>query len=96
MLAPAPSMFDQTALIDRAERLVKAARATGADAADAVAVRSLALAIELRDGAVEETESAEGASGLLQTLRGLLRNQALRGYRQIKCLDGDEPQRGPA
>ena len=70
MLAPAPSMFDQTALIDRAERLVKAARATGADAADAVAVRSLALAIELRDGAVEETESAEGDDLGLRVLVG--------------------------
>jgi PmbA protein len=60
MLAPASSLFDQTALTDRAERLVKAARAAGADAADAVAVRGLSLSIEVRDGAVEESESAEG------------------------------------
>ena len=43
MHAPTSSLFDQTTLTDRAERLVKAARAAGADAADAVAVRSMSL-----------------------------------------------------
>ena len=42
MLAPTASLFDQTALTDRAERLVKAALAHGADAADAV-VRAAAM-----------------------------------------------------
>ena len=70
MHAPTPSPFDQNPLIDRAERLVEAARVAGADAADAVAVRSLALAIELRDGAVEETESAEGDDIGLRVLVG--------------------------
>src|SRR5665213_2069370 len=37
MRAPSSSLFDQTALAERAERLVQAARAAGADAADAVA-----------------------------------------------------------
>jgi PmbA protein len=60
MHAPSSSLFDQTALAERAERLVKAARAHGADAADAVAVRSMSLSIEVRDGAVEESERAEG------------------------------------
>jgi PmbA protein len=60
MHAPSSSLFDQTALADRAERLVKAARAHGADAADAVAVRAMSLSIEVRDGAVEESERAEG------------------------------------
>ncbi len=60
MHAPATSLFDQTALTDRAERLVKAALRAGADAADAVVVRSMSLSIEVRDGAVEESESAEG------------------------------------
>jgi PmbA protein len=75
MLAPAASLFDQTALTDRAERLVKAALARGADAADAVAVRSQSLAIELRDGAVEESESAEGDDLGLRVLVG--RRQAV-------------------
>jgi len=75
MLAPAASLFDQSALTDRAERLVKAARAAGADAADAVAVRSLSLSIEVRDGAVGESESAEGDDMGLRVLVG--RRQAV-------------------
>jgi PmbA protein len=75
MLAPAASLFDQTALTDRAERLVKAALAHGADAADAVALRSLSLSIEVRDGAVEESESAEGDDLGLRVLVG--RRQAV-------------------
>jgi PmbA protein len=70
MHAPASSLFDQTALTDRAERLVKAARAAGADSADAVAVRSMSLSIEVRDGAVEESERAEGDDLGLRVLVG--------------------------
>jgi PmbA protein len=54
---------------------VKAARAAGADAADAVAVRSLSLSVEVRDGAVEESESAEGDDLGLRVLVG--RRQAV-------------------
>ena len=75
MHAPASSLFDQTALTDRAERLVKAARAAGADAADAVAVRGMSLSIEVRDGAVEESERAEGDDLGLRVLVG--KRQAL-------------------
>jgi len=70
MRSPTPSLFDQTALLERAERLVKAARAAGADAADAVALRSLSLAVEVRDGAVEESESAESDDFGLRVLVG--------------------------
>jgi len=70
MRAPAPSLFDQSALLDHAERLVKAARAAGADAADAVTLRSLSLGIEVRDGAVEESESAESDDFGLRVLVG--------------------------
>jgi PmbA protein len=70
MHAPATSLFDQTALTDRAERLVKAALRAGADAADAVVVRSMSLSIEVRDGAVEESESAEGDDLGLRVLVG--------------------------
>ncbi len=70
MLAPPDSLFDQTILLERAERLVKAARAAGADAADAVAVRNLSLSVEMRDGAVEESESAEGDDLGLRVLLG--------------------------
>lgn len=70
MLAPAASLFDQSALTDRAERLVKAALAAGADAADAVAVRGMSQSIEVRDGAVEESESSEGDDLGLRVLVG--------------------------
>ena len=60
MPVSADSLLDLSALTDRADRLVKAARAAGADAADAVAVRSMSLAVEIRDGNTEESERAEG------------------------------------
>jgi PmbA protein len=53
------SLLDQSALTDLAERLVGAARKAGADAADAVAVRGVSQSVEIRDGAVEESERAE-------------------------------------
>src|SRR4051794_36621925 len=69
------SFLDQSQLIDLAERLVSAARRAGADAADAVAVRSISLAVEVRDGAVEESERAEGDDLGLRVLVG--RRQAV-------------------
>jgi PmbA protein len=54
------SLLDQSALTHIAERLVSAARSAGADAADAVAVRSISLSVQVREGAVEESERAEG------------------------------------
>jgi PmbA protein len=75
MHAPAPSLFDQSVLTDRAERLVKAALSSGADAADAVAVRAMSLSVEVRDGAVEESERAEGDDMGLRVLVG--RRQAV-------------------
>src|SRR5215471_4400889 len=75
MSVPTSSLLDLTALTDRAERLVKTARAAGADAADAVAVRSMSLAIEVRDGKVEESERAEADDLGLRVLVG--RRQAV-------------------
>src|SRR3974377_2604118 len=84
MRAPASSLFDQTALTDRAGGVVDAALKAGADAADAVAVRSMSLSVEVRDGAVEESERAEGDD---------LGLRVLVGYRQAvvstKDLAGD-------
>jgi PmbA protein len=68
--SPATSLFDQSALSDLAERLVASAKRAGADAADAVAVRSISLSIEVRDGAVEESERAEGDDLGLRVLVG--------------------------
>src|SRR3954466_2483667 len=57
---PMTSLLDQTALTELADRLVAAARRAGADAADAVAVRSMSLSVEVREGAVEESQRSEG------------------------------------
>ncbi|HME30370.1 MAG TPA: metallopeptidase TldD-related protein, partial [Pseudolabrys sp.] len=75
MLAPAASLQDLTPFIDRAERLVTAARAAGADAADVVVLRTMSLGIEVRDGRVEESESSEGDEIGLRVLVG--RRQAM-------------------
>lgn len=52
-------LLDQSALTDIAEQLVRAAKAAGADSSDAVAVRSVSQSVEVRDGALEESERAE-------------------------------------
>jgi len=75
MPTPLDSLLDLTVLTDRAERLVRAARIAGADAADAVAVRSMSLAVEVRDGNTEESERAEGDDLGLRVLVG--RRQAV-------------------
>src|SRR5258707_13548656 len=77
------SLFDQTALADLAERLVAAARRAGADAADAVAVRSMSLSVELRDGAVEESQRSESDDVGLRVLVG--RRQAVVSTNDIKA-----------
>ena len=69
------SLFDQSALTTLAERLLAAARAAGADSADAVAMRSVSLSVEVRDGAVEESERSEGNDMGLRVLVG--RRQAV-------------------
>ncbi len=69
------SLLDQSALTDLAERLVAAARRAGADAADAVAVRSVSVSIEVREGAVEESERSESDDVGLRVLVG--RRQAV-------------------
>jgi PmbA protein len=64
------SFLDQSALHALAERLVAAALRTGADAADAVAVRSISLGIEVREGKVEESERSESDDVGLRALVG--------------------------
>ena len=55
-----PSLLDQSDLSDLAERLVSAARRAGADQADAIAVRSISLSVDVRDGDIEESQRSEG------------------------------------
>jgi PmbA protein len=65
-----PSLLDQSALSDLAERLVAAAKRAGADAADAIAVRGVSLSVDVRDGAVEESQRSEGDDVGLRVLIG--------------------------
>jgi len=65
-----PSLLDQSTLADLAERLVAAAKRAGADAADAIAVRGVSLSVDVRDGAVEESQRAEGDDVGLRVLVG--------------------------
>ena len=76
------SLLDQSALTELAERLVAAARRAGADAADAVAVRSMSLSVDVRQGAVESSELAEGDDVGLRVLVG--RRQAVVSTNDIK------------
>lgn len=64
------SLLDISTLTRRAEQLVAAARKAGADAADAVGVRSVSLSVEVRDGAVEESERSENDDVGLRVLVG--------------------------
>lgn len=51
--------MEQSDLVDRAARLVEAAKRAGADAADAVSHRRVSLGVEIRMGEVEETTRSE-------------------------------------
>jgi PmbA protein len=64
------SLFDQSALVSLAERLISAARAAGADAADAVAMRSVSQSVDVRDGAVEESQRSESNDVGLRVMIG--------------------------
>src|SRR3979409_2240355 len=77
------SLLDQSALTDLAERLVAAARRAGADTADALAVRSVSLSVEVREGAGEESEGFEGDDGGLRVFVG--RRQAVVSTNDVKA-----------
>jgi PmbA protein len=62
--------LDHTDLTERASRLVEAAKKAGADAADAVCIRGISLAVEVRLGKVEETRRAEGDDFTLRAFVG--------------------------
>jgi len=69
------SLFDQSALQQLAERLVDAAGRSGADAADAVAVRGISQSVQVREGSVEESERSEADNVGLRVFVG--RRQAV-------------------
>jgi PmbA protein len=64
------AQLDQKDLLERAGRLVEAARRAGADAADAVSIRGMSLSVEVRLGKVEETRRAEGDDFTLRVFTG--------------------------
>jgi PmbA protein len=76
------SLLDQSALSDLAERLVAAAKRAGAEAADSIAVRAVSLSVDVRDGAVEESQRAEHDDIGLRVLVG--RKQAVVSTSDIK------------
>ncbi|HUZ31705.1 MAG TPA: TldD/PmbA family protein [Xanthobacteraceae bacterium] len=76
------SLLDQTDLIDLAERLVSAAKRAGADQSDALAIRSVSLSVEVRDGAVEESQRSEGDDLGLRVIVG--RKQAVVSTNDLK------------
>jgi len=77
-----PSLLDQSALSDLAERLVAAAKRAGADAADAIAVRGVSVSVEVREGAVEESQRSEGDDVGLRVIVG--RKQAVVSTNDIR------------
>jgi PmbA protein len=82
-----PSLFDQSSLMNIAERLVEAARRHGADAADAIAVRGVSQSIEVRDGSVEESQRSEGDNIGLRAFVG--RRQAVVSTNDVSGADVD-------
>jgi PmbA protein len=76
------SLLDQSDLTKLAERLVSAARRAGADQADALAVRAVSLSVEVRDGAIEESQRSEGDDLGLRVIVG--RKQAVVSTNDLK------------
>jgi len=64
------AQLNQTDLVDRAMRLVEAAKRAGADAADAISTRHVGLSVDVRLGKVEETSRAEGDDFTLRVFVG--------------------------
>jgi len=62
--------FDEKNLLDRVSALVEAAKRAGADAADAVVVRSRSSSVSVRLGKVEGTEAAESDDMSLRVFVG--------------------------
>lgn len=79
------SLLDQSALINLAEGLVRAAQAAGADAADALAIRGVSVSVQIREGAIEESERSEGDDVGLRVFVG--RKQAVVSTNDIGRAD---------
>ena len=62
--------IDQSRLAENAARLVDLARRAGASEAEVVAATGLSLGVDVRDGAVEETDRSEGDDVTLRVFVG--------------------------
>jgi len=79
--------FDPTDLTTKAQRLVEAARAAGADAADVVAATGTSLGIDVRDGHIEETDRSEGEDVTLRVFcGGRIASVSANGFREMTAL----------
>src|SRR5258708_14411588 len=88
------SRLDHSALTDRAERLFAAASGGGAGAGDGLAVRSVSLAVEVREGAVEESERSEGDDVGLRAFVG--RRQAVVSTNDVNANVAELAERAAA
>jgi PmbA protein len=87
-------LLDASALAEHPERLIAAALRAGADAADAIAVRSMSLAVEVRDSQVEESERSEGDDLGLRVFLG--QRQAVVSTNDLKIDASELAQRALA
>src|SRR5919204_3716529 len=87
-------LLDASALAEHPERLIAAALSAGADAADAIAVRSMSLAVEVRESQVEESERSEGDDLGLRVFLG--QRQAVVSTNDLKIDASEFAQRALA
>src|SRR5947209_2390036 len=87
-------LLDHSALAEHPQRLIGAAMRCGADAADALGVRSVSLAVEVREGATEESERSEGDDLGLRVFVG--RRQAVVSTNDVKADVGALAERAVA
>src|SRR5438270_9070974 len=87
-------LLDHSALAEHPQRLIGAAMRCGADAADAIAVRSVSLGVEVREGAVEESERSEGDDLGLRVFVG--RRQAVVSTNDLQMDPSELAQRALA
>jgi PmbA protein len=86
--------FLPAALAEHPQRLIAAAIHGGADAADAIAVRSISLGVEVREGAVEASERSEGNDLGLRVFVG--RRQAIVSTNDLKMPPSELAERALA
>lgn len=79
--------FDQKELLNYADALVSAARAAGADAADAIVARGQSESVSFRLGKIESVDRSEGNDAGLRVLVG--QRQAIVSSNQINIAEAE-------